>query len=79
VTGGRLSRAGYLGAFITKVKRGSIADTMGRLRTGELDPVKYIVLLFVDICCLYNYFERTGNSRLLVAIAYVLMIEFTVA
>ena len=26
---------GYLGAFITKVKKGSIADTVGHLRPGD--------------------------------------------
>lgn len=27
---------GQLGAFITKVKKGSIADTVGHLRAGEI-------------------------------------------
>lgn len=35
VTGGRMTERGYLGAFITKVKRGSIADTVAHLRAGE--------------------------------------------
>ena len=29
-----MTEAGYLGAFITKVKKGSIADTVGHLRPG---------------------------------------------
>ena len=35
VIGGKMTEAGYLGAFITKVKKGSIADTVGHLRPGE--------------------------------------------
>ena len=35
VIGGKMTMGGYLGAFITKVKRGSIAETVGRLRAGE--------------------------------------------
>lgn len=35
VTGGRMTEHGYLGAFITKVKRGSIADTVAHLRAGK--------------------------------------------
>lgn len=34
VTGGKMTPSGYLGAFITKVKRGSIADTAGHLKAG---------------------------------------------
>lgn len=34
VIGGRRTDSGRLGAFITRVKRGSVADTVGRLRTG---------------------------------------------
>ena len=36
VTGGKHTEAGYLGAFITKVKKGSIADTVGHLRAGKV-------------------------------------------
>ena len=35
MTGGKMTEAGYLGAFITKVKKGSIADTVGHLRAGR--------------------------------------------
>uniref|UniRef100_A0A5S6QYQ2 Rab-3-interacting molecule unc-10 n=1 Tax=Trichuris muris TaxID=70415 RepID=A0A5S6QYQ2_TRIMR len=35
VVGGRSTPAGRLGAFITKVKRGSVADTTGRLVPGD--------------------------------------------
>lgn len=35
VIGGRITDAGRLGALIEKVKKGSIADTVGRLRPGD--------------------------------------------
>ncbi|XP_063958608.1 regulating synaptic membrane exocytosis protein 2-like isoform X9 [Lytechinus pictus] len=35
VIGGKMKEAGRLGAFISKVKRGSIADTVGHLRAGD--------------------------------------------
>uniref|UniRef100_A0A0M3JCX7 HMG-CoA synthase (inferred by orthology to a S. mansoni protein) n=1 Tax=Anisakis simplex TaxID=6269 RepID=A0A0M3JCX7_ANISI len=35
VVGGRRSDTGRLGAFITRVKSGSVADTVGRLRAGD--------------------------------------------
>ncbi|KAK6167619.1 hypothetical protein SNE40_021600 [Patella caerulea] len=35
VIGGKMSESGKLGAFITKVKKGSIADTVGHLRQGD--------------------------------------------
>lgn len=35
VVGGKMTESGRLCAFITKVKRGSLADTVGRLRPGE--------------------------------------------
>ncbi|XP_067665963.1 regulating synaptic membrane exocytosis protein 2-like isoform X5 [Haliotis asinina] len=35
VIGGKLSEKGKLGAFIAKVKKGSIADTVGHLRPGD--------------------------------------------
>lgn len=35
VVGGRITEAGRLGAIIDKVKKGSIADTVGRLRPGN--------------------------------------------
>eukprot|EP00106_Octopus_bimaculoides_P022282 XP_014789724.1 PREDICTED: regulating synaptic membrane exocytosis protein 1-like isoform X3 [Octopus bimaculoides] len=35
VVGGRMTEKGQLGAFITKVKKGSIADTVGHLRAGD--------------------------------------------
>lgn len=36
VVGGRITESGRLGAFITKVKKGSLADVVGHLRAGEL-------------------------------------------
>ncbi|TKR82721.1 hypothetical protein L596_016404 [Steinernema carpocapsae] len=35
VLGGRRSDTGRLGAFVTRVKPGSVADTVGRLRAGD--------------------------------------------
>ncbi|KRX84536.1 Rab-3-interacting molecule unc-10 [Trichinella sp. T6] len=37
VTGGRSTSSGRLGAFITKVKRGSVADTVGHLVPGNFE------------------------------------------
>lgn len=36
VTGGKMTPSGVLGAFITKVKRGSIADVAGQLKSGMI-------------------------------------------
>lgn len=35
VVGGRITESGRLGAFITKVKKGSLADVVGHLRAGR--------------------------------------------
>ncbi|XP_072106502.1 regulating synaptic membrane exocytosis protein 1 [Mobula birostris] len=35
VVGGKLTESGRLGAFITKVKKGSLADVVGHLRAGD--------------------------------------------
>ncbi|KAM4631432.1 regulating synaptic membrane exocytosis protein 2-like [Polymixia lowei] len=35
VVGGKITQSGALGAFITQVKRGSLADTVGHLRPGD--------------------------------------------
>lgn len=43
VVGGKMTEAGRLCAFITKVKRGSLADTVGHLRPGE--PRHHLQLL----------------------------------
>lgn len=34
VVGGKITETGRLGAFITKVKKGSLADVVGHLRAG---------------------------------------------
>ena len=34
VVGGKMTEAGRLGAFITKVQKGSLADVVGHLRAG---------------------------------------------
>jgi regulating synaptic membrane exocytosis protein 1/regulating synaptic membrane exocytosis protein 2 len=36
IVGGRMTDAGSYAAYITKVKKGSIADTVGHLRAGML-------------------------------------------
>lgn len=48
VIGGRHSDTGKLGTFVTKVKLGSVADTVGQLRPGT--KFKYLAL------CLRIYF-----------------------
>ncbi|XP_032418563.1 regulating synaptic membrane exocytosis protein 1 isoform X10 [Xiphophorus hellerii] len=35
VVGGKITQSGRLGAFITKVKKGSLADVVGHLRAGD--------------------------------------------
>lgn len=35
VVGGKMTDLGRLGAFITKVKKGSLADVVGHLRAGN--------------------------------------------
>lgn len=39
VVGGKMTESGRLCAFITKVKRGSLADTVGHLRPGRFRPL----------------------------------------
>lgn len=41
VVGGKMTDLGRLGAFITKVKKGSLADVVGHLRAGKL-PVSHM-------------------------------------
>lgn len=36
VVGGKRTESGRLGAFVTKVKRGSVADTVGHLKPGQI-------------------------------------------
>lgn len=43
VVGGKMTESGRLCAFITKVKKGSLADTVGHLRPGRfLSLITYI-------------------------------------
>lgn len=43
VVGGKMTESGRLCAFITKVKKGSLADTVGHLRPGRfLSLIIYI-------------------------------------
>ena len=44
VIGGQMTDSGRLGAFITKVKRGSIADAVGHLKPGKSYCRKLIFL-----------------------------------
>ena len=39
VGGGNITESGKVGALVEKVKKGSIADTVGHLRPGENSPV----------------------------------------
>lgn len=39
VVGGKMTDLGRLGAFITKVKKGSLADVVGHLRAGKLSSL----------------------------------------
>jgi hypothetical protein len=39
VVGGKMTESGRLCAFITKVKKGSLADTVGHLRPGRFLPL----------------------------------------
>ncbi len=54
VIGGRRTDSGRLGAFITRVKRGSAADTVGRLRTG----------IDIDAGCIFNEYIIVGDEVL---------------
>jgi hypothetical protein len=48
VVGGKMTDLGRLGAFITKVKKGSLADVVGHLRAG-----KVLFFLTFKQCVLY--------------------------
>jgi len=54
VTGGKMTPAGRLGAFITKVKRGSIADVVGHLKSGSCISCRTVPSIMVW------HHERTG-------------------
>lgn len=48
VIGGRRSETGRLGAFVTQVRTGSVADTIGKLRAGEwpwIYVIRYVHIL----------------------------------
>lgn len=42
-----MTPAGRLGAFITKVKRGSIADVVGQLKSGLYPSCLHIIALII--------------------------------
>ncbi|EJW73262.1 hypothetical protein WUBG_15831, partial [Wuchereria bancrofti] len=46
VVGGRRSDTGRLGAFITQVKPGSVADTIGHLRKGFIMQIFFALIFF---------------------------------
>lgn len=43
VVGGKMTESGRLCAFITKVKKGSLADTVGHLRPGKFSSLNISV------------------------------------
>lgn len=47
VAGGKLLPDGSRGAIVEKVKKGSIADLEGQLRTGKFNPIIYTYLPFL--------------------------------
>lgn len=46
MVGGRRTDTGRLGAFITRVKVGSVADTIGRLKAGTVVDIIWTGTLF---------------------------------
>ena len=71
VVGGRITDCGRLGAIIDKVKKGSIADTIGRLRPGkliaiELNWIEYfninLYLILIDYFLGDEVLEWNGRS-----------------
>lgn len=65
VVGGRITESGRLGAFITKVKKGSLADVVGHLRAGR--PTCRVhhclqVLTGQDLMIQTKVFESITNS-----------------
>lgn len=50
VVGGKMTESGRLGAFITKVKKGSLADIVGHLRAGN-DYLNIFDHSFMDVFC----------------------------
>ncbi|VDM54516.1 unnamed protein product [Angiostrongylus costaricensis] len=67
VVGGRRSDNGRLGAFITRVKPGSVADTIGRLKAGQNFTFYFILLHCIDFLTtlLAYYFQTVGFSTTL--------------
>lgn len=61
VTGGKRTEDGHLSAFVTKVKRGSIADVEGHLKTGQPAP-SYVT-------------EQVTSSFIVTVIQYVQRVE----
>lgn len=45
VIGGKMTEEGRLGAFITRVKEGSIADTVGHLQSSKLVQCDAIIVI----------------------------------
>lgn len=53
VVGGKMTESGRLCAFITKVRKGSLADTVGHLRPG-MENTKAQTLTSMSLClCVY--------------------------
>lgn len=57
VVGGRITESGRLGAFITKVKKGSLADVVGHLRAGELSCREKKTLRSRQKSCIFILFS----------------------
>lgn len=54
VVGGKITETGRLGAFITKVKKGSLADVVGHLRAGA-SPLDILLLRWALLCSLQHF------------------------
>lgn len=50
VVGGKILDNGRIGALIEKVKKGSVADTVGHLRAGECPCVFVCLCWCVSVC-----------------------------
>lgn len=58
-----MTECGYLGAFITKVKRGSIADTIAHLKAGEA----HSLLAYREIQnSMWSRYLQNMNKKLLI-------------
>ena len=61
--GGRITESGRLGAFITKVKKGSLADVVGHLRAGRQNQLIYRYMLIYKHTHTHIYIGEITNSK----------------